>query len=101
MIHFNAAVYSAILLNFQAASNVYNCYFEPFTRIKFHTIGFCPFFADRQLSERLGDRTRFGCWLLPDKSWYEIKLFRLHCQTTRASMFSIRTPDHISPYNKL
>ena len=34
MIHFNAAVYSAILLNFQAVWNVYNCYFEPFTRIK-------------------------------------------------------------------
>ena len=34
MIHFNAAVYLAIILNFQAASNVYNCYLEPFTRIK-------------------------------------------------------------------
>ena len=42
MIHFNAAVYSAILLNFQAAWNVYNCYFEPFTRIKWHTIRFWP-----------------------------------------------------------
>lgn len=34
MIHFNAAVYLAILLNFQAASNVYNCLVEPFARIK-------------------------------------------------------------------
>lgn len=42
MIHFNAAVYLAILLNFQAASNVYNCCVEPFTSIKWHTIRFCP-----------------------------------------------------------
>lgn len=41
-IHFNAAVYLAILFNFQAALNVYDCYFEPFTRIKWHTIRFWP-----------------------------------------------------------
>lgn len=101
-IHFNAAVYLAILFNFQAALNVYDCYFEPFTRIKWHTIRFWPslFFADRQLWERLGDRKCFGCWLHPDRSWYEIKLFRLHCLATCVSMFSIRTPDHILPYNK-
>ena len=102
MIHFNTAVYSAILLNFQEASNVYNCYFEPFTRIKWHTIRFWPslFFADGQLWERLGDRKGFGCWLRPDRPWYEIKLFRLHCLATCVSVFSILTPDHILSYNK-
>ena len=62
--------------------------------------GLLLFFADRQLRERLGDRKRFGCRLHPDKPWYELKLFRLHCLATCVSMFSIRTPDHIWPYNK-